>query len=153
MHFSNISNEGDVRVRIDTDQVNGVGGALNDCEMDGLYIGHAKVGIWRGGPMHNVAVESTVIADQIADGINFHQGVTNSRIVTSLIRNTADDGLAMWSQAVSGQPGIEDANNVFDHNTVQNPVLANGIAIYGGHNNPLSNNIVADPATEGSGVH
>ena len=94
-----------------------------------------------------------MITDQIADGINFHQGVTNSRVVNSLIRNTGDDALAMWSQAVSGQPGIEDANNVFDHNTVQNPVLANGIAIYGGRDNTVSNNIVADPVREGSGLH
>jgi alpha-1,3-glucanase-like protein len=153
VHLSNFAIEGDVRERIDTDQVNGIGGALNDSTIDGLYIHHTKVGIWLDGPMNNVAVENTVIADQIADGINFHQGVTNSRVVNSLIRNTGDDGLAMWSQAVGGQPGIEDANNVFDHNTVQNPVLANGIAIYGGRNNTVSNNIVADPVREGSGLH
>src|SRR5258706_265956 len=100
--------------------------------------------------MNNVTVQNTVIADQIADGINFHQGVTNSKVVNSLIRNTGDDGLAMWSQAVGGQPGIEDANNVFDHNTVQNPVLANGIAIYGGHHNNVSNNIVAEPVRAGN---
>jgi hypothetical protein len=98
--------------------------------------------------MNNVAIENAVIADQIADGINFHQGVTNSRVVNSLIRNTADDGLAMWSQ----KPG-EDANNLFDHNTVQIPSLANGIAIYGGRNNTVSNNIVADPVREGTGLH
>src|SRR5258708_29896736 len=69
------------------------------------------------------------------------------------MRNTGDDGLAMWSQAVSGQPGIEDAKSVFDHNTVLNPSLANGIAIYGGHNNTVSNNIVAGPVREGSGLH
>jgi hypothetical protein len=103
--------------------------------------------------MSNVTVANTVIADQIADGINFHQGVTNSRVVNSLIRNTADDGLAMWSQAVGGQPGTANANNVFDHNTVQSPVLANGIAVYGGRDNTVSNNIVADPVREGSGLH
>src|SRR4030088_2546360 len=103
--------------------------------------------------MNNVTIKNTVIADQIADGINFHQGVTNSRVVNSLIRNTGDDGIAMWSQAVGGQPGIEDANNVFDHNSVQNPVLANGIAIYGGRDNSVSNNLVADPVREGSGLH
>src|SRR5260370_8494568 len=103
--------------------------------------------------MNNVTVGTTGIADQIAEGINFHQGVTNSRVVNSLIRNTADDGLAMWSQAVGGQPGVADANNIFDHNTVQNPVLANGIAIYGGRDNTVSNNIVADPVREGSGLH
>ncbi|GHO48990.1 glycosyl hydrolase family 28-related protein [Ktedonospora formicarum] len=153
VHLSNFAIEGDVQERIDTDQVNGIGGALNDSTIDGVYIHHTKVGIWLDGPMHNVMVENTVITDQIADGINFHQGVTTSRVVNSLIRNTGDDGLAMWSEAMNGQPTIEDANNVFDHNTVQNPVLANGIAIYGGHNNTVSNNIVADPVREGSGLH
>ena len=150
--LSNFAIEGDVRERIDTDQVNGVGGALNDSTIDGLYIHHTKVGVWLDGPMNNVTVKNTVIADQIADGINFHQGVTNSTVLNSLIRNTADDGLAMWSQ-VGGQPGIEDAHNVFDHNTVQIPSLANGIAIYGGRDNTVSNNIVADPVREGSGLH
>src|SRR5260370_10088314 len=95
--------------------------------------------------MNNVTVANTVIADQIADGINFHQGVTNSTVVNSLIRNTSDDGLAMWSQTVGGQPGVADANNMFDHNTVQNPVLANGIAIYGGRAKTVSNNIISAP--------
>ncbi|MGZ3581720.1 MAG: glycosyl hydrolase family 28-related protein, partial [Ktedonobacterales bacterium] len=151
--LSNFAIEGDVRERIDTDQVNGIGGALNDSTIDGLYIHHTKVGIWLDGPMNNVMVQNTVIADQIADGINFHQGVTNSRVVNSLIRNTGDDGLAMWSETVGGKPGIENANNVFDHNTVQSPSLANGIAIYGGRDNTVSNNIVADPVREGSGLH
>src|SRR6202521_1232562 len=151
--LSNFAIEGDVRERIDTDQVNGVGGALNDSTIDGLYIHHTKVGIWLDGPMNKVTVKNTVITDQIADGVNFHQGVTNSRVVNTLIRNTGDDGIAMWSQAVGGQPGIENANNVFDHNTVQNPLLANGIAIYGGRDNTVSNNIVADPVREGSGLH
>jgi hypothetical protein len=100
-----------------------------------------------------VTIENTIVTDQIADGINFHQGVTGSRVVNSFIRNTSDDGLAMWSQAVGGLPGIENASNVFDHNTVQSPTLANGIAVYGGRDNTVSNNIVADPVREGSGLH
>jgi hypothetical protein len=153
VRLSNFAIEGDVRERIDTDQVNGIGGALNDSTIDGLYIHHTKVGIWLDGPMNNVTIKNTVIADQIADGINFHQGVTNSRVVNSLIRNTGDDGLAMWSQKVAGQPAIENAHNVFDHNTIQIPSLANGIAIYGGRDTTVSNNIVADPVREGSGLH
>jgi hypothetical protein len=153
VRLSNFAIEGDVRERIDTDQVNGIGGALNDSTIDGLYIHHTKVGIWLDGPMNNVTIKNTVIADQIADGINFHQGVTNSRVVNSLIRNTGDDGLAMWSQKVAGQPAIENANNVFDHNTIQIPSLANGIAIYGGRDTTVSNNIVADPVREGSALH
>jgi Pectate lyase superfamily protein len=153
VHLSNFAIEGDVRERIDTDQVNGIGGALNDSTIDGLYVHHTKVGVWLDGPMHNVTIENTIVTDQIADGINFHQGVTGSRVVNSFIRNTSDDGLAMWSQAVGGLPGIENASNVFDHNTVQSPTLANGIAVYGGRDNTVSNNIVADPVREGSGLH
>jgi hypothetical protein len=153
VELSNFAIEGDVRERIDTDQVNGVGGALTDSTIKGLYIHRTKVGVWLDGPMNNVTIQSTVVVDQIADGINFHQGITNSKVVNSIVRNTADDGLAMWSQSVAGKPGIVDANNTFDHNTVQIPSLANGIAIYGGSNNTVSNNIVADPVREGSGLH
>jgi hypothetical protein len=35
---------------------------------------------------------------------------------------------------------------------VQTPVLANGIALYGGTDNTVSNNLVADPIREGSGI-
>jgi hypothetical protein len=55
--------------------------------------------------------------------------------------------MAMWSEKTA------DANDVFDHNTVQTPVLANGIALYGGTDNTVSNNLVADPIREGSGLH
>ena len=44
MHLSGFAIEGDVRERIDTDQVNGVGGAMSDSTIDGLYIHHTKVG-------------------------------------------------------------------------------------------------------------
>jgi hypothetical protein len=155
VHLSNFAIEGDVRDRVDTDQVNGVGGALSDSSIDGLYIHHTKVGLWFDGPMHDLTVRNTIVADVIADGINFRRGVTNSKVVNSFFRNTGDDGMAMWSHNVtSGHPEVdEDANDVFDHNTVQTPTLANGIAIYGGRDNTVSNNVVADPIREGSGLH
>ncbi|MDQ1730062.1 MAG: hypothetical protein QOK10_221 [Pseudonocardiales bacterium] len=146
VHLSGFAIEGDVRERIDTDQVNGIGGALSNSTIDGLYIHHTKVGIWLDGPMTGLRISNSVITDQIADGINFHTGVTNSLVSNNFIRNTGDDGLAMWSEK------IEDANNTFDHNTVQTPVLANGIALYGGTDNTISNNLIADPIREGSGI-
>jgi len=146
VHLSGFAIEGDVRERIDTDQVNGIGGALSDSTIDGLYIHHTKVGMWFDGPMRNLKITNNVIADQIADGINFHTGVTNSLAQNNSIRNTGDDGLAMWSQTTA------DSNDTFDHNTVQTPVLANGIAIYGGGDDTVSNNLVADPIREGSGL-
>ncbi|PJI84834.1 glycosyl hydrolase family 28-related protein [Luteimicrobium subarcticum] len=147
VHLSGFAIEGDVRDRVDTDQVNGIGGALSDSTIDGLYIHHTKVGLWFDGPMTNLSVTNNVVADQIADGINFHGGVTDSAIRNNSFRNTGDDAIALWSEAT------EDARDVVDHNTVQTPVLANGIALYGGEDNTVSSNLVADPIREGSALH
>jgi hypothetical protein len=146
VHLSGFAIEGDVRERIDTDQVNGVGGALSDSTIDGLYIRHTKVGMWFDGPMTNLRVTGNVIVDQIADGLNLHTGVTNSVVRNNFVRNSGDDGLAMWSEHAA------DTGNVFGGNTVQTPTLANGIAIYGGTDNTVSGNLIADPLREGSGI-
>ena len=53
----------------------------------------------------------------------------------------------MWSDALA------DTNNSFRFNTVQVPVLANAIAVYGGASNSVLSNIVADTVTEGGGLH
>lgn len=146
VHLSGFAIQGDVRERIDTDQVNGIGGSLSNSTIDGLYIQHTKVGMWFDGPMHNLRITNNVIVDQIADGINFHTGVTDSSISDNFVRNTGDDALAMWSEKT------EDARNTIDHNTVQTPVLANGIAVYGGTDNTVSGNLIADPIREGSAI-
>ncbi|MEW2518505.1 glycosyl hydrolase family 28-related protein [Actinacidiphila alni] len=146
VHLSGFAIQGDVRERIDTDQVNGIGGSLSNSTIDGLYIQHTKVGMWFDGPMHNLKITNNVIVDQIADGINFHTGVTDSSISDNFLRNTGDDALAMWSEKT------EDARNTIDHNTVQTPVLANGIAVYGGTDNTVSANLIADPIREGSAI-
>jgi hypothetical protein len=146
VHLSGFAIEGDVRERIDTDQVNGIGGALSNSTIDGLYIHHTKVGLWFDGPISKLTITGNVIADQIADGLNFHTGVTDSRVSNNVIRNTGDDGLAMWSEKT------ENARDTFDHNTVQTPVLANGIALYGGTDNTIADNLIADPIREGSAI-
>ncbi|MEV1201995.1 glycosyl hydrolase family 28-related protein [Microbispora rosea] len=146
VHLSGFAIEGDVRERIDTDQVNGVGGAMSDSTIDGLYIHHTKVGMWFDGPMRNIKITNNVIVDQIADGLNFHTGVTDSVVSNNFFRNTGDDALALWSEKTA------DASNTIDHNTIQTPVLANGIAIYGGRDNTVSNNLIADPIREGSAI-
>ncbi|GIF01517.1 hypothetical protein Ari01nite_89810 [Paractinoplanes rishiriensis] len=147
VHLAGFAIEGDVRERIDTDQVNAIGGALSDSTIDGLYLHHTKVGLWFDGPMSNVRVTGNIIVDQIADGLNFHTGVTDSLVRNNLIRNTGDDALAMWSEKTA------NARNTFDRNTIQTPTLANGIAIYGGTDITVSRNLVADPIREGSGIH
>ncbi|MCR6485706.1 right-handed parallel beta-helix repeat-containing protein [Amycolatopsis sp. OK19-0408] len=146
VHLSGFAVEGDVRERIDTDQVNAIGGALSDSTVDSLYLHHTKVGLWFDGPMRGTRITRNVIADQIADGLNFHTGVTDSLVHGNFVRNTGDDGLAMWSEKA------QDTRNTFSHNTIQTPVLANGIAVYGGADNTVSGNLVADPIREGSAI-
>lgn len=148
VHLSNFAIESDVRSRVDTDQVNGVGGAIGGgSTIEGLYIHHTKVGMWFDGPFSGLTVKNNVIVDQIADALNLRKGISNVRVTNNFIRNTGDDGLAMWSD------GLANHDNSFDHNTVQTPVLANGIAIYGGRDNAVTDNLVADPIREGSGLH
>ena len=83
--------------------------------------------------------------------MNLHLGVSNVRATNNFVRNSGDDGLAMWSE--SNPDGLVNHNNVYDHNTVQTPVLANDIAIYGGRDNAVTDNLVADPIREGSTLH
>ncbi|THA32186.1 mycodextranase [Streptomyces sp. A1277] len=147
VHLSGFAIEGDVRERVDTDQVNAIGGAMSDSTIEGLHISHTKVGMWFDGPMKNLRISKNIIVDQIADAINFHTGVTDSRVTDTFVRNSGDDGLAMWAEKTT------NARNTFAHNTVQTPVLANGIAIYGGTDTTVSDNLVADPVREGSALH
>ena len=98
--------------------------------------------------MDNLVFSGMRIRNVTADGINFHKGVTNSKVTNSDLRNLGDDGLATWADSVA------DANDSFDHNTVQYPILANGIAIYGGHDNFVTDNRVIDSGlTQGGGIH
>src|SRR5258708_357132 len=88
------------------------------------------------------------IRKRTAGGVTFHKGATTSKVTTSDIRNAGDDGLATWADSVA------DANDSFDHNTVQYPILANGIAIYGGHDNFVTDNRGIDAGlSQGGGIH
>ncbi|HEY0472628.1 MAG TPA: glycosyl hydrolase family 28-related protein [Kribbella sp.] len=152
VHLSDFAIESDVRERIDTDQVNGIGGAIGGgSTIQNLYLHHTKVGIWLDGPMDGLLIRDNIVTDAVADGMNLHLGVSNVRATNNFIRNTGDDGLAMWSEA--NPDGLANHNNVYDHNTVQTPVLANDIAIYGGRDNAVTDNLVADPIREGSTLH
>ncbi|GAA5090881.1 glycosyl hydrolase family 28-related protein [Microbacterium yannicii] len=152
VHLRGFAIEGDVRARIDTDQVNAIGGAFHDSSFSELHIQHTKVGLWFDGPMSNVVVEDNIIVDQIADALNFHIGVTDSVARNNFVRNSGDDALAMWAEAKGGT-ALTNARNTFERNTVQTPTLANGIAIYGGTDNTVSGNLVADTIREGSALH
>jgi hypothetical protein len=148
VHLADFAIFGDVRERNDNAQVNGIGGALSNSTVNRLWIEHMKVGAWMDGPLTNLVFNGMRIRNVTADGVNFHNGVTNSKVTNSDLRNTGDDALATWSEHNA------DVGVSFDHNTVQYPILANGIAIYGGHDNFVTDNRVIDSGlSQGGGIH
>jgi parallel beta-helix repeat protein len=150
VHLQNFAIFGDVQERNDSAQVNGIGGALSSSSASNIWIEHMKVGAWMDGPMNGLTFSGLRIRDTTADGINFHGGVTNSTVTNSEIRNTGDDGIATWADSGLGA----DANDTISNNTVELQMLANGIAIYGGHDNTVSGNLVQDTGiTQGGGIH
>ncbi|WP_329056467.1 discoidin domain-containing protein [Amycolatopsis sp. NBC_01488] len=139
---------GQVDARVDCDQSNAIGGALGGGSVvQNLWLQHTKVGLWLDGPFDGLTVSGNRILDQTADGLNLHQGISNVTVTNNFLRNTGDDGLAMWSEHDA------DHHNTFSFNTVLLPILANNIAIYGGHDNTVSDNVVADNQDQGGGLH
>ncbi|CAG2172526.1 unnamed protein product [Oppiella nova] len=147
VHLSNFAIIGDIRERVDEIQTNGIGGALTDTVIDNLWLQHVKVGAWLDGKMDNLVIKNCRIEDTTADGVNFHKGVTNSIVQNTFLRNTGDDGLAMWAEQ------YPNVNNKFINNTMGIPVLANNIAIYGGKDIEVSDNLVYDTISNGGGIH
>ncbi len=147
VHLADFAIFGEVTERNDAAQVNGIGGSLAHSTIDNLWIQHTKVGAWLDGPFDGLTISRLRILDQTADGINFHDGITTSTVTDTYVRGTGDDGLAMWSEHHA------DAGNVFAHNTVEVPTLANNIALYGGSDNTVSDNLVADTLVQGGGIH
>ena len=111
-----------------------------------LWIQHTKAGMWLTGPFDGLTIRDVRIQDLTADGINFDGGITHAVVENSYIRNTGDDGLAMWSY------GTADSGDAFRHDTVVLPILANNFAIYGGHDNSITSNYATDTITQGGGI-
>ncbi|MFG1849870.1 discoidin domain-containing protein [Micromonospora carbonacea] len=138
---------GDIRERVDEDQVNAIGGAMTDSVVDNVWMQHTKVGAWMDGPMNNFTIRNSRILDQTADGVNFHTGVTNSTVTNTFVRNTGDDALAMWAQ------NVPNVNNSFTFNTIGVTILANHLVSYGGRDIKITDNVTADSVTNGGGIH
>jgi P pilus assembly chaperone PapD len=133
--------------RHDDSSANAIDGSLGSgWTVNGLWIQDTNVGFWLQYGNSNCTVENSVIESTDADGLNFNGNATNCTVKNNFIRNTGDDGLAIWSYP-SADSGITFANN-----TIVQPTLANGIADYGGSNNTISNNVIADTNALGSGL-
>jgi hypothetical protein len=124
-------------------------------KISNVWIEHVNVGAWVGrdysdtpaywNPGDGLEFTGMRIRDTYADGINFSNGTRNSRVFNSSFRTTGDDSLAVWANPFVKDQSVDIGHdNHFVNNTVQLPWRANGIAIYGGYNNSIENNLVYD---------
>ncbi|WP_329541766.1 CBM35 domain-containing protein [Streptomyces sp. NBC_01358] len=138
---------GDVSYRDDANFDAAVEGDFgNGSTLQNIWIEHTKVGLWIDAPTTGLLATGLRIRDTFADGVNLHKGTAGSEVSQSSIRNTGDDGLAMFSEAQA----VTDC--AFRFNTVQLPLLANTVGIYGGHANRVEDNLLADTVTGSSGI-
>lgn len=148
VHLADFAIFGETTVRDDSTIDSGLGGSLGaGSTVQNIWIEHTKVGMWFDGPADGLTVDGVRIQNVFADGVNLHNGLSNVVIRNTFVRNSGDDGMAMWSDSNANH------HNTFTHNTVSVPLLANGFAIYGGHDNTVSDSIAADTVTQGGGVH
>jgi hypothetical protein len=148
VHLSGFAVFGETTVRDDSVIDSGLGGSLGGgSTVDDVWIQHTKAGMWFDGPSDGLTVSRARIQDTTADGVNLHDGVGHTIVQDTFVRNTGDDGMAMWSDRDA------DHDDAFLRDTVASPQLANGFAIYGGHDDTISNDVASDTVTQGGGVH
>lgn len=122
----------------------------NGSLISNVWVEHTVPGMWIDGPTTGLLITQCRVRNTFADGINLAYGVINTRVEHCSVRNTGDDGMAMWSDSQFGT--APDENNLFQNNTIQLPLLANGIGIYGGNNNAAVNNWIQDTVVNGAGI-
>ncbi|WP_018530300.1 discoidin domain-containing protein [Streptomyces sp. HmicA12] len=147
VHLKDFAVIGEVTERVDNNPDNFVNGSLGpDSSVSGMWIQHLKCGFWLTGNNDNLIVENSRILDTTADGLNLNGNAHGVQVRNNFLRNQGDDSLAMWS--LNGA----DTGSTFSGNTISQPNLANGIAIYGGTDITVKDNLVQDTNALGSGI-
>lgn len=144
--FYDFSVTGDRTIRRDSEDPAAFGdaGSSSNIVIENIWMEHVKVGVWSGN-VDGMVVRGCRIRNTYADGINLCSSTNNSTVENNNIRNTGDDGMAIW-------PWMGNCSgNVVTRNTVQLPMLANCYAVYGGGNNTFTCNIAEDSVNNGSG--
>ncbi|MFD5406734.1 discoidin domain-containing protein [Streptomyces griseorubiginosus] len=147
VHIKDFAVVGEVTERVDSSPDNFVNGSLGPgSSVSGMWLQHLKVGLWLTGDNDNLVVENNRFLDMTADGLNLNGNARGVRVRNNFLRNQGDDALAMWSLYAP------DTDSSFENNTITQPNLANGIAIYGGTDIAVRNNLVSDTNALGSGI-
>jgi hypothetical protein len=148
---SNLAIIGEVNVRDNsTPDYTGFDGGFSNSTIDDVWIQNEKAGIWDVGPSSGLTVENVRIQDTTADGINLdglYGTITGALIEDNFVRNTGDDGIALFSQDYG------DTGDTVTQNTVDSPDLANNIGVYGaGSGDQITDNLLQDSVQRGGGI-
>ncbi|MFJ9744793.1 MULTISPECIES: discoidin domain-containing protein [Streptomyces] len=147
VHIKDFAVIGEVTERVDSNPDNFVNGLLGpNSSVSGMWLQHLKVGLWLMGNNDNLVVENNRFLDMTADGLNLNGNARGVKVRGNFLRNQGDDALAMWSL------NAPDIGSSFENNTITQPNLANGIAIYGGTDITVRNNLISDTNALGSGI-
>jgi hypothetical protein len=119
---------------------------MENITLQNIWMEHWKVGLW-ADVTNGINILGCRIRNTFADGINLCGGTSNSVITQNDIRNTGDDGIAMFNR------GVLEVNNKVLYNTVSLPWLANNIALYGGKDIVIKGNWLKDTICFGGGVN
>lgn len=125
----------------------GTGSSIHDIKIE-----HFEAGVWIGDYSQNkplnytdgLTISNATIRNNLADGVNFAQGTSNSTVINSNIRGNGDDGLATWSSIHENTNAHVAENNRFLNNTVELGWRAAGIGIFGGKGHEVANNLIKD---------
>lgn len=157
--FGNVSMDSDLTSRYNEGaNYKGISGTLgNGSSIHDIKIEHFEVGTWIGdyapaSDMHytdGLTISNATIRNNLADGVNFAQGTSNSTVINSNIRGNGDDGLATWSSIHENTNAHVAENNRFLNNTVELGWRAAGIGIFGGKGHEVANNLIKDNANWG----
>jgi Carbohydrate binding module (family 35)/Carbohydrate binding module (family 6) len=147
VQIADLTISGDVTYRDDLNFDTGIEGNFGTGSLIfDVWIEHTKVGMWIDSGTNGLYAAGVRVRDTIADGTNLHANVTNTRVDQSVARNTGDDALAMFSE------GTAVTNCAYTFDTVQSPLLANAIGIYGGNGDAASDNLLSDTVTASAGI-
>jgi hypothetical protein len=147
--FYDFSILGDTINRDDSSPENGFNDrAGTGSRLENIWIEHTKCGYWENGgsgwnpqAADGLVITGCRVRDTMADGFNLNGGTVNSTVQDCALRYTGDDSLASWSNGGAVAPNVNDQ---FLNNTVQLPWRANCIAIYGGQDTLVRDNVCSD---------
>ncbi len=144
---------GNTKFRVDTISEDGFrGSAGKGSVIENIWFNHLKCGVWSEKNTDGLIIRNCRFRNLMADGINLCLGTKNSIVENCHFRGTGDDAIAMWAATYNGNQ-LPSENNTARFNTIQCPWLANGIAIYGGRNQTIEDNIVFDTVINGAGIN